>query len=169
MARTSSDTSVFAGKSPFEILEHATVEAVTAEAPARHSPTKEVLEHKSEKNASRVSDQDEFSISDKTQHLDEIAIGPAKDKKDKITDAGRQVDEASFNGKPIPVYAYDKGNCPDPGDVAKVPCAPDDLEQICDKNDDAGSFRKCLEACKPSFCCIHGTSKFSFILLCFTF
>jgi hypothetical protein len=70
----------------------------------------------------------------------------------------RQGDEASFNGKPIPIYTYDKGNCPDVGDVASLPCAPDDLEKLCDKYDDMGSFRKCFDACKPSFCCIHGKS-----------
>jgi hypothetical protein len=166
-ARTSSGISLYAGKSPFEILEDAIMEAVTAEESARNSPTKEILETGSsntQKNVSRVSDQDEFSISDKkAQHLDEIVIGQGKEEKG-LKDAGRQGDEASFNGKPIPVYSYDKGNCPNPGDVAKVPCAPDDLKKICDKYDDAGSFRKCLEACKPSFCCIHGKSKISFFL-----
>jgi hypothetical protein len=166
-ARTSSGRSFFAGKSPYEILEHAIMEAVTAEASGRHSPSKDVsepLNYNSKKNASHVSDQDEFSISDQTHHLDENVMGQSIDKKDKKTDEGRQGDEASFNGKPIPVYTYEKGNCPDPGDVAKVPCAPDDLEKICDKYDDAGSLRKCFNACKPSFCCIHGKSKVSFIL-----
>ena len=58
----------------------------------------------------------------------------------------------------IPKYEYNKGNCPDAGDSsAKVPCAPDNLDQLCDKYQDGSSFTKCWEACIPSFCCIHGT------------
>ena len=58
----------------------------------------------------------------------------------------------------IPKYEYNKGNCPDAGDsIAKVPCAPDNLDQLCDKYQEGSSFTKCWEACIPSFCCIHGT------------
>ena len=66
--------------------------------------------------------------------------------------------DESFNGKPIPVHVPSKGNCPDAGNVAviPIPCAPDNLKQICNKYDPAGSFRACFEACRPSFCCIHG-------------
>uniref|UniRef100_A0A7S1VWT1 Calmodulin n=1 Tax=Grammatophora oceanica TaxID=210454 RepID=A0A7S1VWT1_9STRA len=61
-------------------------------------------------------------------------------------------------GIPIPIYNYDLGNCPDVGDSPEqVPCAPDNLPQICDKYDenDLGKFSECFEACTPSFCCIH--------------
>jgi len=46
------------------------------------------------------------------------------------------------------------GNCPDAGSSG-VPCAPDDLPEMCDKYRGMGSFRSCFEACKPSFCCVH--------------
>ena len=36
-----------------------------------------------------------------------------------------------------------------------MPCPSVDLRKVCDKYDDDGSFRECLEACEPSFCCIH--------------
>jgi hypothetical protein len=70
----------------------------------------------------------------------------------------RQGDSASFNGKPMPTYGYDLGNCPGDGDsAAAVPCAPDNLPKICSKYDgDEGLLSLCLEACIPSFCCIHG-------------
>lgn len=81
----------------------------------------------------------------------------------------RQGDQASFNGKPMPVYGYDQGNCPGDGNsAAAVPCAPDNLPQICGKYDESGDGRLslCLEACIPSFCCIHGTSIFDWFLFC---
>ena len=78
--------------------------------------------------------------------------------KDMINSTSRQGDDAAFNGKPIPVYTPSSGNCPGPGNVAAtpIPCAPTNLNNICSKYDDAGSFKACFEACKPSFCCIHG-------------
>ena len=51
-------------------------------------------------------------------------------------------------------YFYGEGNCPDEGKRG-VPCAPKNLGAMCNKFDDASSFRSCFEACKPSFCCIH--------------
>lgn len=51
-------------------------------------------------------------------------------------------------------YFYGRGRCPDTGRKG-VPCAPSDLAQTCDKFDKRSSFRRCLEACRPSFCCIH--------------
>ena len=63
------------------------------------------------------------------------------------------------DGIAIPEYTYDPGNCPNAGDsTAAVPCAPDDLDQICDKYnvDNQGKFSLCFAACQPSFCCIHG-------------
>ena len=73
--------------------------------------------------------------------------------------SARQRDEAAFNGIPIEIDRYNRGNCPDGGDVKDppLPCAPDNLSKICDKRDPEGSFKACFEACSPSFCCIHGT------------
>lgn len=51
-------------------------------------------------------------------------------------------------------YRYDAGNCPDPG-ATGLDCAPKELRKICDRYDENGSFEKCWEICKPSFCCIH--------------
>lgn len=52
-------------------------------------------------------------------------------------------------------YEYSRGACPGAGSLG-VPCAPDDLPSLCDKYDrESGSFRACLNACKPAFCCIH--------------
>jgi hypothetical protein len=79
------------------------------------------------------------------------------------TDDAMPTDDDATSKNPVgevvmlPVYNYTKGNCPDSGDSpSAVPCAPDNLEELCDKYDDEGSFRKCFEACIPSFCCIHG-------------
>jgi hypothetical protein len=76
--------------------------------------------------------------------------------------SARQRDEAAFNGIPIEIDRYDRGNCPDGGNVKDppLPCAPDNLSKICDKRDPEGSFKACFEACSPSFCCIHGTFVF---------
>lgn len=63
------------------------------------------------------------------------------------------------DGIAIPEYVYDTGNCPGAGNSnAAVPCAPDNLDQICDKYnaDNQGKFSLCFAACQPSFCCIHG-------------
>ncbi len=53
------------------------------------------------------------------------------------------------------IYRYDAGNCPNAGSTG-VPCSDPELRKICDRYDEErGSFRKCWELCKPSFCCIH--------------
>ena len=59
-------------------------------------------------------------------------------------------------GVVIPVYTYDRGNCPKKGSTG-LPCSPDNLAQLCSKYDkrDRGTFSACLKACEPSFCCIH--------------
>jgi hypothetical protein len=65
----------------------------------------------------------------------------------------------------IPNYVYNRGNCPDAGDSdAEVPCAPDNLDALCDKYQEGSSFTLCWQACIPSFCCIHGT----FVLTAFS-
>eukprot|EP00545_Synedropsis_sp_CCMP1620_P011947 CAMPEP_0119024668 /NCGR_PEP_ID=MMETSP1176-20130426/32292_1 /TAXON_ID=265551 /ORGANISM="Synedropsis recta cf, Strain CCMP1620" /LENGTH=360 /DNA_ID=CAMNT_0006980027 /DNA_START=116 /DNA_END=1198 /DNA_ORIENTATION=- len=62
-------------------------------------------------------------------------------------------DDDEFIGMPIPVYRYNPGtNCGAPSGSG-VPCAPDNLRELCNK--EAGKFSDCLEACIPSFCCIH--------------
>jgi len=41
------------------------------------------------------------------------------------------------------VYNYTRGNCPDPGNsTLAVPCAPDDLGELCDKYENNGSLSK---------------------------
>ena len=77
---------------------------------------------------------------------------------------GLDDDVVRNQGIDIPIYNYSRGNCPGPGDSAQaVPCAPDNLEQICSKyndaiapNDPPGKFSDCFNACRPAFCCIHG-------------
>ena len=79
-----------------------------------------------------------------------------------VSNQGRQ--QNPDEGIDIPIYNYSRGNCPGPGDSAQaVPCAPDNLEQICSKyndaiapNDPPGKFSDCFNACRPAFCCIHG-------------
>lgn len=63
------------------------------------------------------------------------------------------------DGIPIPNYVYSTGSCPGAGNSpAAVPCAPTNLDQMCDKYDsnNQGKFSLCFNACIPSFCCIHG-------------
>jgi hypothetical protein len=121
-------------------------------------------------NSSKLTlEKDEFPLNEKSKMIEGSSINDLvgnilEDAKSIGQMDQRQGDDASFNGKPIPVYSYDKGKCPDAGDVAQLPCAPDDLEKLCNKYDDMGSFKKCFEACKPSFCCIHGKNN-----LCFQF
>ena len=59
-------------------------------------------------------------------------------------------------GVVIPTYTYDRGNCPNKGSTG-LPCAANNLAQLCSKYDmkDPGRFSICLQACEPSFCCIH--------------
>lgn len=45
--------------------------------------------------------------------------------------------------------------CIDDSPSNKVKCPPQDLGSACDKYNDEGSFLKCFDYCKPSFCCIH--------------
>jgi len=55
----------------------------------------------------------------------------------------------------VDVYKYKTGSCPEAGSLG-VPCAEElNLRKVCDKYDKYGSFRRCWESCKPSFCCIH--------------
>ena len=64
----------------------------------------------------------------------------------------KEMDAAVFDA-----YEYSKGNCDNGG---RVPCAPDNLQSLCDKYDRVnGSFRACLDACKRAFCCIHDAPK----------
>jgi hypothetical protein len=66
------------------------------------------------------------------------------------------MNEPDTGGVIIPVYRYNRGNSPDQGSMG-LPCAPDDLADLCSRYDDRnrGSFSACLQACQPSFCCIH--------------
>ena len=65
----------------------------------------------------------------------------------------------NFDGDVFGQYEYSKGACPNPGSLG-VPCAPDNLPLLCNKyNREDGSFRDCLEACKPAFCCIHNAPR----------
>eukprot|EP00547_Thalassionema_nitzschioides_P013060 CAMPEP_0194261996 /NCGR_PEP_ID=MMETSP0158-20130606/46317_1 /TAXON_ID=33649 /ORGANISM="Thalassionema nitzschioides, Strain L26-B" /LENGTH=929 /DNA_ID=CAMNT_0039002139 /DNA_START=67 /DNA_END=2856 /DNA_ORIENTATION=+ len=56
----------------------------------------------------------------------------------------------------IPVYEYDRGNCPNAGSTG-LACAPKNIHVLCSKS--GGLFRDCLQACEPSFCCIHDSPK----------
>ena len=105
-----------------------------------------------------AADGDEFPITVNSTKLHALTTGTVKDAKDTVRSSVRQGNDPSFNGKPIPVYTPSKGNCPGVGNIAvnPIPCAPDNLNDICNKYNDAGSFKLCFEACKPSFCCIHG-------------
>jgi hypothetical protein len=61
----------------------------------------------------------------------------------------------TFDGDVFNKYEYSRGNCPNSGSKG-VPCAPENLPLLCNKyNRDEGSFRECLDACKPAFCCVH--------------
>jgi hypothetical protein len=65
----------------------------------------------------------------------------------------------NFDGDVFAQYEYSKGNCPKPGSLG-VPCAPDNLPLLCNKyNREEGSFRKCLDACKEAFCCVHNAPR----------
>lgn len=67
----------------------------------------------------------------------------------------RRLQESNIDGDVFDGYEYDQGACPNAGSL-DVPCAPSNLSSICNKYDrDNGSFKECLEACKPAFCCIH--------------
>ena len=115
-------------------------------------------------------DGDEFPIIVTTENVDAMKKDAANDanapedldamEEDAANAANRssrQGDDASFNGKPIPDYTANTGNCPGPGDsFAAVPCAPTNLRALCNKYDDEGIFSACFDACFPSFCCIHG-------------
>jgi hypothetical protein len=54
----------------------------------------------------------------------------------------------------IPVYEYNRGNCPNEGSTG-LPCAPTNIGRVCSKYDDSGRFSECLRICEPSFCCVH--------------
>ena len=106
-----------------------------------------------------AADGDEFPITvSASTEVHSVTGGKVTDAKPLVKASNSQGNDASFNGKPIPVYVPSKGNCPGVGNVAvnPIPCAPDNLNKLCNKYDDAGSFRLCFNACKPSFCCIHG-------------
>ena len=89
--------------------------------------------------------------------------GEFADEEEEESDAARQqlpTDDMftiGNEGIAIPIYNYTRGNCPDAGSSPRaVPCAPDNLSQICSKYSGQGSFSACFDACRPSFCCVHG-------------
>eukprot|EP00547_Thalassionema_nitzschioides_P008275 CAMPEP_0194226712 /NCGR_PEP_ID=MMETSP0156-20130528/42406_1 /TAXON_ID=33649 /ORGANISM="Thalassionema nitzschioides, Strain L26-B" /LENGTH=265 /DNA_ID=CAMNT_0038959157 /DNA_START=9 /DNA_END=806 /DNA_ORIENTATION=+ len=55
----------------------------------------------------------------------------------------------------IPILNYERSarNCDD--SPSSIPCAPENLKNLCDKYDPNGDFLACFDACLPSFCCIH--------------
>jgi len=68
----------------------------------------------------------------------------------RLQDVINNLDGDVFDG-----YEYSKGACPNAGKRG-VPCAPPNLSALCNKYDRSdGSFRACLDACAPAFCCIH--------------
>ena len=70
-----------------------------------------------------------------------------------------QADDDNFDGDVFDQYEYSKGNCPNAGSLG-VPCAPKNLPLVCNKyNRKEGSFRKCLDECKPAFCCVHNAPR----------
>ena len=67
----------------------------------------------------------------------------------------RRLKGSAIDGDVFDEYEYAAGACPEAGALG-VPCAPDDLARRCNKYDrEQGSFRACLAACAPAFCCIH--------------
>ena len=64
----------------------------------------------------------------------------------------------NFDGDVFAQYEYSKGACPNSGSEG-VPCAPDNLQLLCNKYNREGSFRQCLDACKPGFCCVHNAPR----------
>ncbi|KAL7554017.1 hypothetical protein ACHAWF_017379 [Thalassiosira exigua] len=71
------------------------------------------------------------------------------------TSRRRRLQDNGIDGDVFDGYTYSLGACPDDGSLG-VPCAPDDLPRLCNKYDrDEGSFRACMDACAPAFCCIH--------------
>ncbi|KAL7470886.1 hypothetical protein ACHAXS_011164 [Conticribra weissflogii] len=66
---------------------------------------------------------------------------------------------STFDGDVFDAYEYSPGNCPDAGSLG-VPCAPENIAALCNKYDrDNGSFRDCLAACEPGFCCVHDADR----------
>ena len=87
---------------------------------------------------------------------DTLDIGVTKDSETYLRTHRRlltkEMDAAVFDA-----YEYSKGDCDSGG---RVPCAPDNLQSLCDKYDRVnGSFRACLDECKKAFCCIHDAPK----------
>mmetsp|Transcript_6633 Transcript_6633/g.14708 ORF Transcript_6633/g.14708 Transcript_6633/m.14708 type:complete len:432 (+) Transcript_6633:231-1526(+) len=67
----------------------------------------------------------------------------------------RRLQKNNIDGDVFDKYEYNRGSCPNAGALG-VPCAPNNLSALCNKYDrKRGSFRTCLEACAPAFCCIH--------------
>jgi hypothetical protein len=73
----------------------------------------------------------------------------SSDEQDGSLSSNNKVDGDVFDG-----YEYKKGsNCQQSTDNDEVPCAPTNLQSLCNKYDrNNGSFRDCLNACKPAFC-----------------
>jgi hypothetical protein len=67
--------------------------------------------------------------------------------------------QKSIDGDVFDSYEYSTGSCPQAGSLG-VPCPPSDLPELCNKyNRDTSSFRACLDACAPAFCCIHDADR----------
>eukprot|EP00571_Detonula_confervacea_P009877 CAMPEP_0172302018 /NCGR_PEP_ID=MMETSP1058-20130122/3786_1 /TAXON_ID=83371 /ORGANISM="Detonula confervacea, Strain CCMP 353" /LENGTH=385 /DNA_ID=CAMNT_0013012345 /DNA_START=66 /DNA_END=1220 /DNA_ORIENTATION=+ len=74
---------------------------------------------------------------------------------EKQTSRRRLQETNNIDGDVFDGYEYSKGACPNVGSLG-VPCAPDNIASLCNKYDRTnGSFRACIDACKPAFCCIH--------------
>ena len=53
------------------------------------------------------------------------------------------------------IYRYDSGNCPVDGSLG-VPCAEGtNIDKVCNRYHELGSFAECWRICEPAFCCIH--------------
>jgi hypothetical protein len=115
-----------------------------------HKSPRAIAPKKSQRIGTNMALQFEVPTPDADTSQANIEVDPVKDNQ------GRAGND---DGIIVPNYEYSTGNCPEDGDSTKaVPCAPDNLYQICDKTDpdDQGKFSLCFDACLPSFCCIHG-------------
>jgi hypothetical protein len=78
----------------------------------------------------------------------------SSDEQDGSSSSSSSSSNSKVDGDVFDGYEYKKGsNCQQSTDNDGVPCAPTNLQSLCNKYDrNNGSFRDCLNACKPAFC-----------------
>ena len=131
-------------------------EEVTDDRFVTNPNTNEIINDDENENDDEKNEDDETisEIDDDDDDDDDEKEGINQDSSDEQDGSSSSSSNNKVDGDVFDGYEYKKGsNCQQSSDNDGVPCAPTNLQSLCNKYDrNNGTFRDCLNACKPAFC-----------------